>query len=212
MVTSYQIGAFQVGQPGALPDPDFSAPTWVPHSMYWKYGNGTTWTHSERITEYWNNVYNPYAADIMINEIIFSTGRELPDDVVLVHNLRNRLFHYRSSTAVTLSFLEFIDRFGADTTTIAAKMTDVSLKATDAQQLYLDQDYSGSLALLETVIDEMESLMDDALRLKDQALLWIYVIEWMTVTGVFLVAGFTLWTLMIRRKLYREVSVTRIVE
>ena len=58
----------------------------------------------------------------------------------------------------------------------------------------------------------MESLLDEALRLKDHVLVWIYLIEWLTVTGVFLVAGFTLWTLMIRRRLYREVAVTRIVE
>jgi hypothetical protein len=212
VVTSYQVGAFKEGQPGAFPDPGFSAPTWVPHSMYWKFGKGTTWTHSERITEYWHNVNNPYAADILLAEIIFSTGRKLPDDVILVHDLRASLYNYQSSTAITLSFLEFIDRFGADTTTIASKMTDVSMRATDARQLYLDQEYSQSLTLLGVVIDEMESLMDEALRLKDQALLWIYVIEWLTVTGVFLVAGFTLWTLMVRRRLYREVSVTRVIE
>jgi len=212
MVTSYQIGDFDIGQPGALPDPDFTAPTWVPHSMYWKFGNGTTWTHSERITEYWNNIYNPYGPDIMIAEILFSSGRELPDDVVLVHNLRSRFFDYRSASSITLSFLEFIDRFGADTTTIASKMTDVSLKASDAQQLYLDQEYPQSLSLMEEVIDEMESLLDEALRLKDQALVWIYLIEWFSVTGVFLLSGVVLWTLMVRRKLYREVSVTRAVE
>jgi hypothetical protein len=91
-------------------------------------------------------------------------------------------------------------------------MTDVTLKATDAKQHYLDQEYPQASSLLEDVLDEMESLLDEALRLKDQALVWIYLIEWMTVTGVFLVAGFTLWTLMVRRRLYREVAVTRVIE
>ena len=209
VVTSYQVGAFKVGQPGALPDPEFSSPTWVPHSMYWRYGNGTTWTHSERITEYWNNVYNPYGPDMLLAEIIFSTGRRLPDDVVLVHNLRRRFWEYRSASAITLSFLEFVDLFGADTSAISLRMAEVSTGFREAQQLYLDQEYDQSLSQMDDTIEDMESLLDDALRLKDQALLWVYLIEWLSVTGVLMIASFTLWTLMVRRRLYREVAVTR---
>ena len=212
MVTSYQVGAFDVGQPGALPDPGFTAPTWVPHTMYWKYGNGTTWTHSERITEYWNTVFNPYGPDILMAEILFSTGRSLPDDVVLVHNLRSKFWDFSATSTVTMSFLEFIDLFGADTTPVSEEMAVVSQKAGDAKQLYLDQEYEQSLSMMEEALEEMEGLMREALRLKDQALVWIYVIEWLTVTGVFLAAGSVLWTLMVRRMLYQEVEVTRLHE
>jgi hypothetical protein len=180
--------------------------------MYWKFGKGTTWTHSERITEYWSTELNPYGPDLLLAEIIFSTGRKLPEDVVMVHELRSRFWDFRATTSITLSYLEFIDRFGADTSKISSKMVDVSRKSIDAKQLYLDQEFGQSFSLMGDAIEDMESLMMEALRLKDQTLVWTYAIEWLAVTGVLLVTGFSVWTLMVKRRLYREVSVTRMLE
>jgi len=47
------------------------------------------------------------------------------------------------------------------------------------------------------------------MQLKDQAMLWIYLIEWSVVTATFALGGIVLWSLMVRRKLYREVQETR---
>ncbi len=52
--------------------------------------------------------------------------------------------------------------------------------------------------------------MDEAKDAKDSALLWIYVIEWMATTATALMSGVVVWWLMIRRRLYREVTVTRL--
>jgi hypothetical protein len=209
VVTTYQIGDFKLGDPGSLPDPRFTTPGWVPHSMYWRYGNSTTWTHSDRLTEYWNSVYNPYGPDMILAEILFSTGRRLPEDVVLVHNLRSRFWEYASSRSITMSFLEFIDLFGADTAPISSKMGEAYDKTREAEGLYLEQEYGQALSRIEEALREMEGLREEALRLRDRALVWIYLIEWFAVSGVFLVGGLALWALMIRRRLYREVSVTR---
>jgi hypothetical protein len=210
VVTTYQVGAYDLGEAGAFPDPGFRTPGWVPHSMYWQFGKGITWTHSERISEYWSSKLNPYGPDMILAEIIFSTGRKLPEDVNLVHHLRNKFFAFRSSSTITMSFLEFIDRFGADTTSIASEMVEVFLKVGDAKDRYREQEYQASLSMMEDAIDEMESLRAEAIKLKDQALVWIYTIEWLTVSGVFLSAGFVLWSLMIKRRLYREVTVTHL--
>jgi hypothetical protein len=211
VVTTYEVGAFGLGEPGSLPDPRFRTPGWVPHSMFWRYGNGTTWTHSERVNEYWNSLYNPYGPDIVLAEILFSLGRKLPDDVSLVHHLRTKFWEYRSSNSITLSFLEFIDVFGADTTPISTRIADASRKVKEATETYLQQEYDESLSMMEDAIGEMEGLRAEALRLKDRALAWVYLIEWLVVSGVLLFAGFTLWTLMIKRRLYRAVSATRMV-
>jgi hypothetical protein len=209
VVTTYQTGGFKLGYAGSLPDPRFESPGWVPHSMYWKYGNGTTWTHSERLSEYWNTRFNPYGPDMILAEILFCTGRKLPQDVNLVHLLRTMFWKYRSSTSITLSFLEFIDMFGTDTTSVSSRMTDSTEKREEATELYLQQDYGDSLSLIEEAIEEMEALRMEALKLKDQALAWVYLVEWLVISAVFLLAGFILWTLMVRRRLYREVSATR---
>ena len=211
VVTTYEVGAFGLGEPGSLPDPRFRTPGWVPHSMFWKYGNGTTWTHSERINEYWNSLHNPYGPDMILAELLFSTGRKLPEDVSLMHHLRARFWEYRSSSSITLSFLEFIDVFGADTTPISTRMADASRRTREATEAYLQQEYDESLSMMEEAIEEMEGLREEALKLRDQALAWVYLIEWLVVSGVFLFAGLALWTLMIRRRLYREVSATRMV-
>ena len=49
-----------------------------------------------------------------------------------------------------------------------------------------------------------------AIQAKDNALFWIFVIEWFVVTGTSMVAGALLWSLMVRRRLYREVGETRL--
>jgi hypothetical protein len=209
VVTTYQVGALKLGDPGSLPDPRFRTPGWVPHSMFWRYGNATTWSHSERITEYWNAEFNPYGPDMVMAEILFSLGRRLPDDVILVHQLRSKFWEYAYSSSLTMSFLEFVDLFGADTSPVASEMAEAYEKSQTAKALYLNQEYGPSLSLIEEALGDMEELRAEALRLKDRALVWIYLIEWSAVSGVFLIAGTVLWTLMVRRRLYREVSVTR---
>jgi hypothetical protein len=37
------------------------------------------------------------------------------------------------------------------------------------------------------------------------------LIEWATISATFAIGGFVLWTLMVRRQLYREVKQTRFV-
>ena len=57
----------------------------------------------------------------------------------------------------------------------------------------------------------MDRVEDEAVKAKNQALLWIYAIEWLVVTGTLMIGGFILWSLMVRRKLYREVDVSRVL-
>ena len=40
-------------------------------------------------------------------------------------------------------------------------------------------------------------------------MLWVYVIEWLVTSATFLVSSFTLWSLLVRRKLYRQVRTTK---
>jgi hypothetical protein len=48
------------------------------------------------------------------------------------------------------------------------------------------------------------------MRMKDQVMVWIYVIEWATVTATFAIGVYGVWTLMVRRRLYRDVGRTRL--
>jgi hypothetical protein len=66
------------------------------------------------------------------------------------------------------------------------------------------------------VFEEIHLLWNElngkAIEVKEHALLWVYLIEWLSVTSVALIAGSFLWMVMIRRRLYREVGTTSIRE
>jgi uncharacterized membrane protein YgdD (TMEM256/DUF423 family) len=59
---------------------------------------------------------------------------------------------------------------------------------------------------IEVMIRELEQ---QAVELKNQALIWVYAVEWLAVTGTALFCGFILWTIMVQRRLYKEVRVTK---
>jgi hypothetical protein len=211
VITSYSVGPYDYGYPGALPDPNYGGIGWIPQSMYWRYGNGTTWTHQDMVSQYWNPQYNPYAQDMLLQEIIFSTGRKLPDDVILLHRLRIKFSEFASSRNFIYSLMDFIDRFGANTDSLVKEMGEITDETDVARQSYLDQEYESSSAQMDRALQEMLALRDRSLVVKDRALLWIYIIEWLSVSGVMLVSSFAIWTLMVKRRLYREVKATRLV-
>ena len=211
VITSYSVGPYEFGYAGALPAPDYGGIGWIPHSMYWRYGNGTTWTHQDMVGQYWNTMYNPYAPDMILQEIIFSTGRKLPEDVVLLHRLRIKFSEYASSRTFIYSLMDFIDKFGANTEPLVRDLGEISKDKDLAEDEYLEQLYESASARMDKTLLDMELLRDRSIDLKDRALLWIYLIEWLSVTGVMLVSSFVIWTLMVRRRLYREVRVTRLV-
>jgi hypothetical protein len=78
----------------------------------------------------------------------------------------------------------------------------------EASRLYLDGEYQTAGDLLFELLDEFTVLENDLLEAKDRAFFWIYLAEWTGVLGVGILCGVTLWTLMVRRKLYREVGTT----
>ncbi|MBU7004169.1 MAG: hypothetical protein HXS50_01285 [Theionarchaea archaeon] len=214
VVTSYTIGNYPSGYPGAYPDPGFKAPGWMPHTMYWTYGRGTTWTHHDMLggDNYWQPAINPYVPDMIMAEFIFATGRELPEDVMLLHRLRRRFLEFRSTRGFIYSLLDFIDRFGANTDVVASRVAQISKSSQEGEQLYLQGNHVESRNVMISAQLELEATREDAMKLKDQALMWTYVIEWITVSGTLLLVGFALWTLMVRRRLYREVSTTRLLQ
>jgi dolichyl-phosphate-mannose--protein O-mannosyl transferase len=55
----------------------------------------------------------------------------------------------------------------------------------------------------------MKEIEGRAMELKDRSFMWIYISEWLAVTGTLFVTGFLVWTLMVRRRLYRDISVTK---
>jgi len=46
--------------------------------------------------------------------------------------------------------------------------------------------------------------------LKNAAMRWVFLSEWLVVTGTFCISGISVWSLMVRRKAYRAAATTRV--
>jgi hypothetical protein len=133
----------------------------------------------------------------------------IPSDVSLTHKLRLQIGLYSSEKGLLLSLMEFADTFGANTNELNQNLADTEELRKLADELWIQEDYVGSLAALEDALASLDEDMDDAVKAKDRALFWVYIIEWLSVMGTSLATGVVVWTLMVRRRLYREVGATR---
>jgi uncharacterized membrane protein len=150
-----------------------------------------------------------YWKDVMARLVYFPVRATIPSDVSLTHKLRLQIGRYTSEKGLLLSLMEFADTFGANTNELNQNLADTEKLRKQADELWIQEDYEGSLVALEDALDSLAQDMEDAVEAKDRALLWVYIIEWLSVMGTSLITGVLLWTLMVRRRLYREVGATR---
>jgi hypothetical protein len=139
----------------------------------------------------------------------FSTGRDLPTDPLRLHEFRTGLYNFRIRESILISLLEFAERFGANPLPLNADLDGVNSLMREGEELYLDWDFDAAIERAAQAADSLKELESEALELKDRALLWIYLLEWFVVAGISMLAGTLLWSIMVRRRLYREVGTTR---
>ena len=158
--------------------------------------------------------YTPweYYGDLHSNLMIYLARLPVPQDVDLVHSVRSKAFEIRTRSSLLLNLLEFIEDFGANTQGIMRDLDEINDMIAGARQDYIELRFEEVTEVYDDISDFLEDLEQEALELKDRALLWVYLIEWLAVTGVSMVAGFMVWTLMVRRRLYREIGTTRMVD
>ena len=151
----------------------------------------------------------PYYVDFWINQLYWSANFPVPEDVELVSAVRREMVRYAEYKPLVMSVLDFVEKFGARVSVLGEDIGKADQTKAEADRLYMEQRYTESMDKLNEAYAILTTISGKAVELKDRALLWIYVIEWFSVTGVAMLAGFVLYSLMIKRRLYREVSVTR---
>jgi hypothetical protein len=188
----------------------------VPLIAAWEYGKATTLTTGDRVG--WRSYFsretwmdnNPYIPDMFKNLIFYSTGRKLIDDVLIYHQLSSSFLEVRTRLAILVSLTEFIDKYGARSDAMQDVVMDLQDKQARVIELYLDGDFIACNDAFREAQDAFAEGEAEAMRLKDEALLWVYLVEWLATTATLMFCSFLLWTLMVRRRLYREVSTTRL--
>ena len=183
-----------------------------PLLVYWEVGRGSGMAHTSDLTPGWGEdfMFWEYYPDYVCNLVYLLTRCQVPQDPDLMHALRTLLHDYHQQRALVVSLMEFIERFGANTATIQKALGRIDEMKQQADRLYGNQDYEAVLAQMDKISTELARIEQDGLRLKSRALFWIFVIQWLVVSGTLMICGYVVWSLMVKRRLYREVATTKL--
>ncbi len=131
----------------------------------------------------------------------------------MAHRARKLFVEIRIRKVITLSTLEFIEEFGGRAGVAERRFAALEDKVRDAREAYvMGNDPQTAADLLVEVLEQYPLLEVEMMKIKKDALMWVYVIEWCVVSATATLAGALVWTVMVRRALYREVGTTRGVE
>jgi hypothetical protein len=191
-------------------------PTKEPLLTSWKYGDGRSMTLGSPVPGGWIKYptgmsgENKYTPEILMNMVFWLADTELIDDVEVFHRVKTDFSEFRARRAVLLSLADFIDNFGANTQGIQVEVVKLEETYKEAVERYLEHDFVQSEAAIKAGLAKFAEAEEVARREKNRALLWVYVIEWLVSSSAFFTSGFVLWTLMVRRRLYRDVETTKL--
>ena len=197
------VMAWQVG--------NFPALGAVPFLAAWDYGEGRSVSCGGFIKsgETWLGKDNPYAADIVINMILYSTQRQLIQDVDVFHRLKLGFREFNDRMNLLISLKDFVDKFGANTQKIQDMVLELQDMNKEAREEYLDQEFTECGNTLDASLLRFLEAEKVAKETKNAALIWVYVIEWLVTTSTLMLSSVALWSLMVRRRLYRQVETTK---
>ena len=147
--------------------------------------------------------------DFVIYLVYFGTGKPVPDDILRAHRIREEINTHLDKSSLIISLLEFVEKFGASTVTLYDELEEIDQLKLRAEEFYRMDDYDSASEVFDEIHMAWMELNARAIRVKGNALAWVYVIEWFTVTAASLIAGSFLWLVMVRRRLYRETGTTR---
>jgi len=181
-----------------------------PYMAYWMWGNGVSfaYVHKWHIDE--GTFYRwPYHEDVLAHLIYFTAQAPIPDDVLLEHRLRGRFKEVYEQRLYLLSFIEFADKFGANLRQVELGIQAQVEAYKQARNSFIKADMEATETALNGISQEYDRLTRLAFALWNRAIFWVFVSEWLAVTATSMIAGYVVWTLMVKKKLYREVRETR---
>jgi hypothetical protein len=154
----------------------------------------------------------PWHYDVLVHMIYWPTGEPIPEDLTLVHGVREMFSDLYLSKLFLIATIEFAEKAGANMRDLEVELVDLDEERRRADRLYIENRISECYDLSTLLLDGYEDLVESALREKDRALLWIFAVQWVVVSATSMSSGALLWTLLIRRRFYRDVGRTRLIE
>jgi hypothetical protein len=192
--------------PPALPE--------APAFISWPYGDSDAWAfgigtglgadHWKEAGGWWELVF--------LNICLYSSGREILtfEEVVDMRSVKAKYSYFSNKASVFQSIIDFVSKLGANTILAESIMSDANQAKVEAEGDYMERSYEEADGKMGDAFQLIEQAMGEAQRAKDSALFWIYIAEWLVTTSAALVSGVVLWWLMVRRRLYRQVTTTQL--
>ncbi len=182
-----------------------------PAIIIWEYGKGRSMTcvpgHDTIVwglSEHW-----PYVVDFWINQAWHLAGLEIPPEVGVLHQLREDSLLYASQRMLATTVIDFVEKFGATTRPLYEKLSGVDAVKKAADRFYRQDEYDQATEKMKEAFEGLRELAEESVRAKEGALFWVFTIEWVVITGTAVLTGLGVWTVMVKRRLYREVDTTR---
>jgi hypothetical protein len=189
-------------------------PQGVPWLVSWRPGGtraGMQWVVAHIFDSWWSEENNPYAMDVATNMVFYSLEMPLIIDIPARREARRLFTNYQGHKSLVLSMMEWADKLGVNTVPLSNSIQEIELEMEGSLDSYFEQDYPATISFLNSLSPRVAEIANEAVRLKDEAMFWIYISEWLIVSSAGIIAGFVLWTLMVRRRMFREVKATRFV-
>ena len=152
-----------------------------------------------------------YAPMVVSNLVYHAARMSIPEDIGFYVRIRNRIESYHRLDHYVVSVLSFAEKFGANLVKAEKALVEARDQYREVIALYIEGDSVNCMNTLDEAFAQMKVASELALRAKDEALKWVFVIEWFTVSGTALICGGVIWTLMVRKAVYKEVATTRLV-
>jgi hypothetical protein len=151
-----------------------------------------------------------YYPDFGIDVVLFTAGKPLPMDVDTVYIIRRRIREFADLRLTLNSIIDIVDSFGGNINHVLLAAVECDEIKAEADDMYFVGNYVAALNGYQDALESINSKIEEAMVIARQALFYVYLIEWATVTATFMISGVIVYTLMIRRRVYTEVQTTRL--
>lgn len=186
-------------------------PNGYPLMTYWRLGRGAVLCFASGFPDgvrLWVRDW-PFFVQAMIYIAYRLVDKDVPQDPLLFKQLFSEFQEYAERDSLVASVLQFVEQFGGNVDRLYASLNQVTERKSAADSAYLEGDFDECLEMMDMIRADQVSISKEAMAAKDRALLWIYVTEWSALMATLLLSGLAVWSLMIRRSLYREVGTSR---
>ncbi len=185
-----------------------------PCLMWWDIGRGRTMAQAVDWTPDGGTIFMRWKhyGDYVTNMMLFLAGQKLPEDLEVVYLVRRRMREANEALLTLYYTIDLVDKLGGNSAPVIRLAGEIQTEKARAGRLYVECRMEESLAAFGSVLDLCAYAMNEAIKARDAASLWIFLTEWCVVTATFILTGSVLWLVMVRRRLYKEVKQTRLIE